>query len=323
MSRSDFRRSVVERLGRFPERAPLDVEFGAAHDLGDMTRTRVTYQVAPDERIAAWLLQPAGDAPVSGRPGMLAIHQHAGEYYLGKSEPAGLSANRMYHYGVDLCRRGYVVLCPDHLCFEERRPPEYVRMEQHALDGANYERFEFTRHLLQGSSLQTKYLHDLQRALDLLEGLEGVDAGRLGAIGHSLGGQEVLWLTWFDERIKAGVSSCGFSLVSTILRDGINHNFALYVPDLLSVGDVDSIAADIAPRAFCMTAGTDDGIFPLDGVHAIAERATSAYAEAGVPDRFRAIIFSGGHSFPDEVKDEAYAFLDQWVMGAPDSVASS
>jgi dienelactone hydrolase len=209
-----------------------------------------------------------------------------------------------------------VVLCPDHLCFEDRRPPEYVRMEQRALDGANYERFEFTRHLLHGSSLQTKYLHDLRRAVDLLAGLDDVDAERLGAIGHSLGGQETLWLTWFDERIKAGVSSCGFSLISTILRDGINHNFAMYVPDLLSAGDADVMAAAIAPRAFCLTAGTGDGIFPLDGVQAIAERAAAAYRQAGVPERFRAIIFPGGHSFPDEVKAEAYAFLDRWVMGA-------
>jgi dienelactone hydrolase len=261
----------------------------------------------------AWLLCPKAPKPLGGWPGILAIHQHAGQYYLGKSEPAGLSANRMYHYGLELCRRGYVVLCPDHLCFEDRRPPEYVRVEGGHLQDQGYERFEFTKRILYGSCLQTKYLHDLVCALDLLAGLPEVNPQRLGAIGHSLGGQEALWLTWYDTRVKAAVSSCGFSLIRTILRDGINHNLAMYVPGLLEVCDMDALVADIAPRAFLLTAGEEDPIFPIDGVREIAQKAQAAYAQAGVPDRFQAILFPAGHSFPDEIKARAYAFLDRWL----------
>jgi dienelactone hydrolase len=263
--------------------------------------------------VAAWLLHPTETKPAGGWPGILAIHQHAGQYYLGKSEPAGLSANRMYHYGLDLCRRGYVVLCPDHLCFEDRRPPEYVRVEGGYLQDQGYERFEFTRRILSGSCLQTKYLHDLACALDLLVALPDVNLQRLGAIGHSLGGQETLWLAWYDERVRAAVSSCGFGLIRTILRDGVNHSFALYVPGLLEVCDLDALLADIAPRAFLLTAGEDDALFPIDGVRVLAETAQAAYTQAGVPECFRAVIFPGGHGFPDEVKAEAYAFLDRWL----------
>ncbi len=313
MGNPALRRAVMERLGRFPDRVPLAAEFGPETDLGDHTRTLVSYAVEPDERVATWLLRPKGPNPIGGWPGILAIHQHAGQYYLGKSEPAGLSANRMYHYGLDLCRRGYVVLCPDHLCFEDRRPPEYVRVEGGYLQDQGYERFEFTRRILRGSCLQTKYLHDLVCALDLLAGLPDVNPQRLGAIGHSLGGQETLWLAWYDDRVKAAVSSCGFSLILTILRDGINHNLAMYVPGLLEICDMDALVADIAPRAFLFTAGEEDRIFPIDGVREIAEKAQAAYTQAGVPDRFRAILFPAGHSFPDEVKAEAYVFLDRWL----------
>jgi dienelactone hydrolase len=309
-----LRRQILARLGRFPERVPLSPAFGPTSDQGDHTRTLVTYAVEPDERIAAWLLRPIGAPPPGGWPCLVASHQHAGQYYLGKAEPAGLSANRMYHYGLDLCRRGYVVLCPDHLCFEDRRPPEYVRVEGGHLQDQGYERFEFTKRILAGSCLQTKYLHDLTCAVDLLMSLPDVNPQRLGAIGHSLGGQETLWLTWYDERVRAAVSSCGFGLLRTILRDGINHNLAMYVPDLLTIGDVDVLLADIAPRAFLLTAGEQDSIFPIDGVRALAATAQEAYARAGVPDRFRAVIFPGGHSFPDEVKAEAYAFLDRWLQ---------
>lgn len=314
MSDQTLRREILARLGRFPERTPLAAELGPTSDQGDYRRTLVTYAVEPAERVAAWLLRPAGAPPAGGWPGIVASHQHAGQYYLGKSEPAGLSANRMYHYGLDLCRRGYVVLCPDHLCFEDRRPPEYVRVEGGHLQDQGYERFEFTKRILAGSCLQTKYLHDLTCAVDLLMSLPEVNPQRLGAIGHSLGGQETLWLAWYDERVRAAVSSCGFGLLRTILRDGINHNLAMYVPDLLTVGDIDVLLADIAPRAFLLTAGEQDNIFPIDGVRALAATAQTAYARAGVPERFRAIIFPAGHSFPDEVKVEAYTFLDRWLQ---------
>ena len=313
MSESTLRKAILTRLGRFPARVPLAAAVGPARDMGDHTRTRVSYDVEQGERIDAWLLRPRGDPPAAGWPAILALHQHAGQYYLGKAEPAGLSADSMYHYGLDLCRRGYLVLCPDHLCFEDRRPPEYRRAENGALSDQNYERFEFTRRVLEGSCLQTKYLHDMVCALDLLAALPEADGARLGAIGHSLGGQETLWLAWYDRRVRAAVSSCGFGLIRTIIRDAINHNYALYVPGLLEIGDADALLAEIAPRAFLLTAGEQDAIFPIDGVRDLAAAAEAAYAERGVADRFRAVIFPAAHSFPDPVKAEAYAFLDRWL----------
>jgi dienelactone hydrolase len=245
---------------------------------------------------------------------LLAVHQHAGQYDLGKAEPAGLAGDPMYAYGRELCQRGYVVLCPDLLCFEERRPTSAARTAQSMLEGADYERFEFTKRLLTGSCLQTKYLHDLTCAVDLLASLPTVNRERLGVIGHSLGGLQALWLTWYDARIRVGVSSCGFGLLRTLVRDEINHGFATYVPSLLTVCDLDMIAAALAPRAFLLTAGERDPLFPIDGVRAIVTAAQRHYATAGVPERFEAVLFPAGHCFPDEVKADAYAFIDRWLM---------
>ncbi|HEY4385064.1 MAG TPA: dienelactone hydrolase family protein [Ktedonobacteraceae bacterium] len=306
-----LRQALLARLGPFPERIAPEVIFESRTELPDHTRVLISYLVEPGERITAWLLLPREQPPVEGWPAILAIHQHAGQFDLGKSEPAGISGNGAY--GLELCLRGYVVLCPDQLCFEDRRPSEDRRAQNSALVGGAYERYEFTRRLLRGSSLQTKYLHDLSCSLDVLAALPETDSSRLGAIGHSLGGQEALWLSWFDERVKAAVSSCGFDLLTAIVEGEINHNFAAYVPGMLELCDTDALLASIAPRAFLLTAGENDSLFPIDGVHALAATAQQAYTSAGVPDRFRAIIFPGGHSFPDDVKSEAYAFLDRWL----------
>lgn len=310
---TSLRQALLTRLGHFPQRTTLTPTFGTEIDEGTYIRQAITYKVEEDEYVPAWLLIPKGVAPEGGWPTIFAIHQHAGQYDLGKSELVGLVGDPQYAYGRELCQRGYVVLCPDMLCFEERRPLETIRRGNDRLDGVGYERFEFTERLINGSCLQTKYLHDLSCALDLLTSLPNVNGTRLGVIGHSLGGQETLWLTWYDPRVTAAVSSCGFSLMRAILRDGINHNFAAYVPDMLAVGDTDALVAELAPRPFLLTAGENDAIFPIDGVHAVVERARRIYGQQNEAERFQAILFPGGHSFPAEVKMRAYEFLDRWL----------
>ena len=217
----------------------------------------------------------------------------------------------MYHYGLDLCHRGYVVICPDHLAFEDRRPPEYERKENPALEGGNHERYLFCRCITNGSTLQAKYLSDLTCAVDALESMDFVDKDRIGAIGHSLGGQETLWLSWFDERIRVGVSSCGFGQLGTIMRDHILHNLAMFTFGFFEkAGDIQELIEDMAPRAFMMTNGLRDPLFPVDGVREIIRQAGDRYAKMGVPDHFQSILFDGEHSFPDAVKQQAYDFLD-------------
>jgi dienelactone hydrolase len=317
MEQDTIRQALIRRLGRFPEHVPLDLKVENTTEEAGYTRSLVSYAVETQERITAWLLTPRGNPPSQGWPAILAIHQHGGQYDLGKSEPAGLMGNPQSAYGLELCQRGYVVLAPDQLCFEDRRPAKEVRESNPMLDGFGYERFEATRLLLFGSCLQAKYLHDLTCGLDVLTSLPMVNASKIGAIGHSLGGQETLWLTWYDSRIAAGVSSCGFDLLRAILRDGITHNLAAYVPDMLAICDMDGLVTALAPRPFMLTAGETDPIFPIDGVRTLAAKAQEAYEQAGAPDRFRARIFPARHSFPDDVRQEAYAFLDHWLKTAP------
>ena len=72
----------------------------------------------------------------------------SGKWHLGKTEPAGLSGDPMHHTGVALAKEGYVVLCPDALCFEERQDPDGV------LSAGNYERFEFLRYVVAGKCMR-------------------------------------------------------------------------------------------------------------------------------------------------------------------------
>ena len=309
------RERLLQLLGTMPEPAPLEprVERRVAlrpegdHDRYSVVRESVNYEVEPGQRVAAYLFLPFRPGIRPGRrPAVLCLHQHAGQFELGRSEPAGLAGNPEQHYALALARRGYVTLVADHLCFEDRRDP--------ALEGAAFERFEFTRRVSLGSSLQAKYSSDAMRGLDYLTARDEVDPARVGCLGHSLGGQQALFLAALDERVRVGASSCGFASLATIFRDRINHNFAAYVPGLAAEADLGDVLALVAPRPFFVGVGRADRIFPVDGVEATVAAARAAYAAADAASHLALMIEPGAHAFSDPMRAAAFDFFDRWLQ---------
>lgn len=307
----DVRQAVIETWGPMWERVPLEPHLEDEEDHEGCLLRYVTIQTSPKVRVPGALFLP----PTSKRngAGVLCVHQHAGQFHIGKSEPIGKQGDPEMFYALELTQRGYVTFTIDLWAFEKRQqPPQEERRKR--LDGSWYERFVATALFLQGQTLKGRYVWDLHRALDFLAEQVGEGEARLGAIGHSLGGQTTLDIMLFDKRIAAGVCSCGISTWDTILRDQVNHNMAAYAPGSLRIADTDDIVAALAPRAFFMSSGTEDYIFPIDGVQQIGKRAAEGYAAAGVPERFCQRIFPGGHGFPAEIREEAYAWLDRWLL---------
>ena len=317
MGNREFNQKMLKALGNFPKKPEPRFEVVGSEKKQGYTLQTVTYYVEKDEKIKAYLMLP--DEMKEKNPAVLAIHQHNGEWHWGKSEVIGVVGNPTLSYGLDLCLRGYVVLAPDLLCFEERVDPEFLKKR----GAADYEKFMFCKYILEGSCLQTKYLHDLSIAVDILESLTFVDQDRIGVIGHSLGGQEATWMMWYDERLKAGISTCGIGQLRTIIRDLVPHNFAMFVPGFLNLGEMSDLVSNIAPRSFLLTSGTEDEIFPIDGVRSMVETARKKYKALGIEEKFVALLFDGGHQFDGEEKTRAYAWLDEQLNLEKQSPASS
>lgn len=305
----DLRRQVIATWGELWESVPLHPRCVGEREHGGCQMRTVVLETSPGEQVPGFLLVP----PQSQRngKGVLCIHQHAGQWHLGKSEPVGLAGNPDMFYALELAQRGYTTFAIDLLAFEDRRPQPGDNLAH--LDGSAYERFVAQELLMHGRTLKGRYVWDLHRALDFLAEQPGVASDRLGVIGHSLGGQSVVDIMLYDDRIAAGVCSCGIGTWATLLRDGINHNMAAYAPGLLQIADTDAMVAALAPRAFYMSAGTADRLFPIDGVRQIGAYASAAYAAAQAPERFHLQEFTGGHGFPADVREAAYAWLDRWL----------
>jgi dienelactone hydrolase len=299
------RTRLLALLGRTPPAPPpLAAERVETVDLGDVRREKVTYAVEPGERVPAYVFVPKGPGPF---PAVLCHHQHGGEFAVGKDGPAGLGSTPDQHYAIELARRGYVTIAPDALCFGERRD------RAGKLKDGSYERFEALHRITEGKSLQGKYVWDARRALDYLETRKEVDPSRIGMIGHSLGGQETLFTTAADTRIRAAVSSCGFGSLRVLERDRILHNFALFVPGLAEEGDYGAVLALVAPRPFLVAARSEDPIFPMEGIEETVAAGRAAFTAAGAADRLSTFYEPGPHQFSPAMREAAYAWLDRWL----------
>jgi hypothetical protein len=211
-------------------------------------------------------------------------HQHAGQWHLGKTEPAGLAGNPMHHTGVALAKLGYVVLCPDALCFEERQDPSGK------LKAGNYERFEFLRQVVDGRCMAWKNILDMRRAIDYLVSREDVDGERLGSYGHSMGSTHTWLVGPWEPRLKCLVGNCCLPTYEAIHRTKLLHCFPNFIPGIHQFGDTPDIAALIAPRALHLNLGETDGGSPIDEARAGVERIAAAYVNANAADRFTYFI---------------------------------
>ena len=295
-----MREKILECLGTFPKKTKLNlIELGSI-DKESYIQKLIEYNVEEDERVKSYLLIPK---EIKKAPGILAIHQHHGNWDVGKSEVVGLTNDDMYSYGVDLVKRGYVVIAPDIICFEDRKGNGKFDVDRESR--SKYERFKFCDYLLHGTTLQTKTLHDLSVAIDVLMSLEYVDHDNIGVIGHSLGGQEAIMTEWYDKRIKVGASSCGLSMMKDIIDNEIIHSFFLYIPNMLKYCDFDEIIKEITiDRKLIMTNGLkDERHCPISGIKTIEQNNNNP--------NFRSIIFDGDHSFCDTEKKIVYDFLDK------------
>ena len=264
-----MRDNILKCLGIFPEKTELNIKEIETVDKSTYIQKLIEYNVEKNERVKSYLLIPKN---IKKAPGILAIHQHHGNWDVGKSEVIGLTSDTMYSYGVDLVKRGYVVIAPDIICFEDRKGKDKFNIDRDSK--AMYERFKFCDYLVHGTTLQTKTLHDLSVAVDVLCELEYVDKNRIGVIGHSLGGQEAILMEWFDKRIKVAASSCGLSMMQDIIDNMVMHSFYLYIPNMLKYCDFDEIINEITvDRKLIMSSGLkDERHCPLSGIDKIEQK---------------------------------------------------
>jgi dienelactone hydrolase len=252
----------------------------------------VQYESEPGLKVEGYLLRPADIRKEEKRPALVALHATTRDTI---DQIAGVKGRESRQLGLQLAQRGFVVFCPR--CFLWQSVTNYKDAV------ANFKK----RH--PKTLGMHKMLYDAIRGVDVLESLPYVDANRIGAVGHSLGAKETLYLAAFDERIKAAVASEG----------GIGFTFTNWdAPWYLGPAIRDpkfprnhhELLALIAPRPFLILAG-EKGPGAADGdrtwPYLVAAR--KVYRLHAGPVRLGMYNHRAGHDIPPK----AFSRLAEWL----------
>lgn len=291
--RAKLRAEWLKFLGPMPD-APANNETTLLKDvsLPDCTRQLVRYECEPGLFVEAYLLRSTDPKFTGLRPGLVALHQTTNSTI---DETAGISGPDSLQLGLKLARRGFVVICPR--CF----------LWQNATSlQAAVKQFQERHPRTLGMH---KMLYDARRAVDILLAQPGIDPQRVAAVGHSLGAKEVLYLTAFDERIKAAVASeGGLALRST------NWEAPWYLgPSIREAGfprNHHELLALTAPRSLLILGG-ESGPGAADGDRSwpLIEAAIPVYQLFGMSARVGLLNHHQGHS----ISPESFERIAEWL----------
>jgi acetyl esterase/lipase len=311
-------KNLEKAMGKLPKRSALpalDIQATDSLKADAYTRYKITFTVAENERIPAYLYVPIQKETIKKLPAMLVLH---GTDPLGKGVVDGQGTKPNRAHAKELAERGYVVIAPDYPSFGDLKD------------------YDFEKDRYQSGTM--KGIFDHMRCIDLLQGRADVDPERIGALGLSLGGHNAMFVGAFDKRIKVVVSSSGWTQMdyynvasSTAAFGGRLGAWAQqrYMPllrDKYNLDgekipfDFDEVISAIAPRAFFSVSPLKDANFDVKGVVEGIEKAGKVYRALGAENMLQVRYPDAGHDFPVESRQEAYGFIDKIFGFTPNNV---
>jgi len=285
-----FKAKIGELLGPVPARTPVSCETLEVIECADHVRHVLRIAVSEFSTLIAYLLVPAELAQGEVRPGLIVSHGHA-QY--GIDSICGVRGMQDPHnvpraYALQAVRAGYVVLAPAWWGWTGR--DAHVGLVKQR-DKCNVIQMAASMY---GVNVIALHIQDGQAALDVLGSRPEVDAERLGCIGNSYGGRTTMWLSIFDERVRACVpSGCMNVFRERSLKLG---SCAVQYPfGLLRYGDVPELFSLIAPRPMQLQAGEKDGLITPSDRDAIHEMVARAYRLLGAEQDYEYVLHPEGH----------------------------
>jgi dienelactone hydrolase len=319
--RKTARAKVFECL-QTPPPAPADYapkEIGR-EDRGTYEARKLVLAISGDTRIPGYLLAPKGPGPF---PAIIALHDHGAHFSIGKEKvirPFGVDSTVLQDaqkwvdecydgrwIGDALAARGYVVFAIDALYWGERGQRE----------GASYEAQQrLAANILQiGMTWLGAIAWDDIRATEFVASLPYVDAGRIGAIGLSMGAHRTWMLSALSDRIAAGAAICWMCDTKTLQSPGNNQTtgqsaFSMLAPGLRNFLDYPDVAALACPKPMLFYNGEQDSLFPVPGVRDAYARMRRVWDSQGRGGQLATELWPVPHVFNRAMQDNAFAWLD-------------
>ncbi len=277
-----FAAKLRELMGDIdPPRQWREVEESNAA-LADHDRRTLRLEAEGMRNLPVHVLVPKGGGK---RPGVLALHGHGAHGY---DSVAGVVPSDIDDYGLQLVRRGYVVVAPCFTPFGRRLgDPKAYRGDDPC--GVTFVRMQLFGRLLMGENLR-----DALWALELLARHPQVDSSRIGCVGLSYGGRMTMLASAMSPRIRVAVVSGALNVMQERVRGRYSCG-AQVIPGLLRFGDVPEIASLIAPRPCLWEVGRRDALMVKEWIEPSMARMRKAWDAFGKGADLRVDSFDGAH----------------------------
>jgi dienelactone hydrolase len=272
----------------------------------DYDRIRITYDNEEHDHIPAFLLMPHGAGPF---PAVLVYHQHNSQWHLGKSEVCGLAGDPLQAFGPALARHGIVVLAPDAICFEDRRAQRSGIAPDPSPDADWLQHYNaLCYRLLRGDTLMRRVLEDAACGVSLLRAHRAVDNQRIGTLGHSYGGNTVLFHAAVDVRLGFACASGAACTYATKMRQGTGIEMAEVIPSFTQRFDVQDLVTCMAPRKTLLLSATEDKY--SQDAEAIIRTARETFVALGAEGNLAHRQYRGGHA----LTQERFEDIVEWII---------
>jgi dienelactone hydrolase len=162
--------------------------------------------------------------------------------------------------------------------------------------------------LVKGDTLMRKVLTDAEAGLSALAGLEEVDSQRIGLLGHSYGGNTVLFQAALDTRVKFACISGAVCSYGQRIAQGTGIEMAEVLPSALQRFEIDDLLRLISPRHTLVVSATADK-YSHDADVMVGKASPAFSANPGALQHQR---YEGGHPLTAE-RAQAIA---AWVVRA-------
>jgi len=235
---------------------PVPFEVLERKSFENFDRQLLTYRGSEDDEIRAYLFMPKGQEIIGS---VLVHHQHSGERHLGKSEVAGILGDPFQFFCPALASQGIICLAPDSICFEDRRSNMQGTEEAADPDEDWLQHYnEMCYRLVQGKSLMKKVIEDSSIAISLLSQLPETHPDKIGILGHSYGGNTVIFHSPLDKRISYACSSGAVCSYQRKLQDKIGIEMAEVIPRFAEKYDIIDLLKGIVPRKILILSADQD-----------------------------------------------------------------
>ncbi|MCC7493813.1 MAG: acetylxylan esterase [Fimbriimonadaceae bacterium] len=279
------RQALIDAVGGFPERTPLQAEIVGTLERDGYSIEKLVYQSRPGFYVTGAVYRPHIDHPV---PAIFCPHGHYAE---------GRFNAELQRRMVNHARRGYLALVIDKVGYNDRLAQDHSTRAP----------------LLAGLATQGLQLWDNMRGIDYLLSRPEALSDRLGCTGVSGGGNQTMYLSALDERITASAPVCSVELGECYMHK--RYCTCELVPGLRRFADLVDICGLIAPRALLLVHGILDFGFLIDSARKAYARIRQIYGALGVPERVAHYTSLDSHAYNREMREAVYDWFDLHLKG--------